>query len=164
MFVLPIGNEADEILPGLWLGNAKASQNIQFLKEKNIKAVFNCTKDIPFAPLPINKYRIPVDDNLQAGELRNLELWSFEIVAKIAKERRLGHAILVHCAAGMQRSAAVVAMYLIATYNMRHEQAISFIKHKRSIAFWPSVNFMKSIQGFERSYQNEVLPKLIDEI
>jgi protein tyrosine/serine phosphatase len=160
MFVLPTGNDADEILPGLWLGNAKASQNIQFLKEKNIKAIFNCTKDIPFAPLPVNRYRIPVDDNLQAGELRNLELWSFEIVAKIAKERRLGHPILVHCAAGMQRSAAVVAMYLIATQQLSKEEAIKAIRQKRSIAFMPMANFGTSISGFEKSLVQLLLTRV----
>jgi protein tyrosine/serine phosphatase len=160
MFVLPIGNNADEILPGLWLGNAKASQDLKFLKEKNIKTIFNCTKDIPFAPIQANKYRIPVDDNLQSAELRNLELWSFEIVAKLAKERRQGHAVLVHCAAGMQRSAAVVAMYLIATQQMSKEEAIKFIRQKRSIAFMPMANFGTSISGFERSLVKLLLQRV----
>jgi protein-tyrosine phosphatase len=159
MFVLPVGNNADEILPGLWLGNSKASQDIQFLKEKNIKAVFNCSKDIPFAPIQANKYRIPVDDNLQSAELRNLELWSFEIVTKIAKERRQNHNILVHCAAGMQRSAAVVAMYLIATQQISKDEAIQFIRDKRKIAFMPMANFGSSISGFERSLVKLLLQK-----
>ncbi len=151
MFVLPSGNNADEILPGLWLGNAKAAQDVSFLKEKNIKAIFNCTKDIPFASIQANRYRIPVDDNLQSTEIRNLELWSFEIVAKLARERRQGHPVLVHCAAGMQRSAAVVAMYLIATQQISKDEAIQFIRKKRSIAFMPMANFGNSISGFERS-------------
>lgn len=160
MFVLPIGNNADEILPGLWLGNAKAAQDLKFLKDKKIQAIFNCTKDIPFAPIQANKYRIPVDDNLQSAELRNLELWSFEIVAKIAKERRQGHAVLVHCAAGMQRSAAVVAMYLIATQQISKEEAIKFIRHKRSIAFMPMANFGPSISGFEHSLVKLLLQRV----
>ena len=44
----PPGNPADEILPGLWLGNLEASQDTAFLKEKRIDAVFNCTKNLPF--------------------------------------------------------------------------------------------------------------------
>ena len=160
MFVLPIGNNADEILPGLWLGNSKAAQDMKFLKEKNIKAIFNCTKDIPFAPIQGNKYRVPVDDNLQSAEIRNMELWSFEIVAKLAKERREGHAVLVHCAAGMQRSAAVVAMYLIATQQIGKEEAIKFIQQKRSIAFMPMANFGNSISGFERSLVKLLLQRV----
>jgi len=151
------------IVPGLYLGNAKSSLDDEFLRKNNIRAVFNCTKDLPFHHSIRNKYRIPVDDNLKAEEIRNLELWSFESIYKLAKEHKQGN-VLVHCYAGMQRSAAVVAMYLIAIYEMKHEQAISFIKHKRPIAFLPFTNFLKAIQGFEKTYQKEIMPNLIDEI
>jgi len=40
-----VGNNADEILPGLWLGNFNSSKDEVFLKTKNISTVFNCTKD-----------------------------------------------------------------------------------------------------------------------
>lgn len=158
------GNNADEILPGLWLGNRQAALDDHFLRDKSIKAVFNCTKDIPFSPILKKQYRVPVDDNLQDDEIRNLELWSFELVYKIAHEYRLarseGGGILVHCAAGMQRSAASVAMYLIASHNMKTEQAIGYIQSKRPIAFRPSANFDKAIRGFEAAFNNEVRPHL----
>lgn len=156
MFVLPLGNNADEILPGLWLGNYKASQDTEFLKKNNIRTVFNCTKDIPFHPFTIRRFRVPVDDNLQQQEIRNLELWSFEVVANMAKEYNAGNKILVHCAAGMQRSAAAVAMFLIATQRISKEQAMSYIRSKRPIAFMPMANFEKSIAGFEKQ-MNQLL-------
>jgi protein-tyrosine phosphatase len=78
-----------------------------------------------------------------------MELWSFEIVGKLAKELNAGHKTLVHCAAGMQRSAAVMAMYLIATQKMTTDQAIAYIRAKRPIAFMPVANFEKAIRGFE---------------
>ena len=149
------------IIPGLYLGNAKSSLDDTFLKEHNITTVFNCTKDLPFHYSIKKKYRVPVDDNLQMEEIRNLELWSFEIIYKLTKEHRQGN-ILVHCYAGMQRSAAVVCMYLIANYNMKHEQAISFLKHKRPIVFWPYTNFIKSIQAFEKAYERHIKPQLME--
>ncbi len=150
MFVLPLGNNADEILPGLWLGNMKAAHDIEFLKKHNIRTVFNCSKDIEFHPYTIRRFRVPVDDNLQQQEIRNLELWSFEVVSHIAKEYKEGHKILVHCAAGMQRSAAVMAMFLIATQRVSKDQAMNYIRSKRPIAFMPMANFDKAIAGFER--------------
>lgn len=143
---------ANEILPGLWLGNRQASQDTQWLNSNHIVTVFNCTKDIPFALTIPYKYRVPVDDNLQAEELRNLELWSQEVVYKVAKERGQGHRMLVHCAAGMQRSAAVVAMFLISQYRCTPEEAIAFIKSRRPIAFYGQANFGPSIRGFYDSY------------
>jgi hypothetical protein len=164
MNIVEQANPADEVVPGLWLGSRYAAQNPDYMKEKRIRAVFNCTKDIPFDTSIPRQYRVPVDDSLQEPDIRNLELWSYEIVYKIAHEMRRaeadGTAVLVHCAAGMQRSAASVAMYLIATKGMTTDQAVAYIKSKRSIAFQPSINFEKSIRGFEASFNKEVRPNL----
>jgi len=156
-----VKNDADLIVPGIWLGNSTASIDIEFLKANNIKTVFNCTKNLPFHSSIKRRYRVPVDDNLQAVEIRNLELWSYETVYKLTKERKEGHTILVHCAAGMQRSAAVLAMYLISTHAYKPDEAIQYIRQKRSIAFWPVANFKNAIQGFYDSYVKDIVPKLI---
>jgi protein-tyrosine phosphatase len=158
------GNAADEIVPTLWIGNRAAALDPEFLAAKKITTVFNCTKDIPFEPTIRRQYRVPVDDNLQEAEIRNLELWSYEVVYKILAEHRRcldeGTGVLVHCAAGMQRSAASVAMYLVATKNMTTDEVIRYIQSKRKIAFRPSANFEKSIRGFEASFNREIRPNL----
>jgi len=155
------GNDADEIVPGLWLGNRNAALNTQWHGEKGIKCVFNCTKDIPFITTVQRKYRIPVDDNLQAAEIRNMELWSYEIVYKLTREYQTGQPILVHCAAGMQRSAAAIALFLIATKSMSVEQAITYIRERRPIAFRPSANFRAAIESFYNSYQKDIMPSIL---
>ena len=146
------GDPANEILPGLWLGNRKASQDTMWLKQNNITVIFNATKDIPFVSGIPSMYRVPVDDNLEENEIRNMELWSWEIVYKVINEYNQGKKILIHCAAGMQRSAAIMAMVLIAMYRCKTEDAIKYIKAKRPIAFLGQANFYKSIKGFEKSF------------
>lgn len=148
-------NPADEILPGIWLGSYKAAKSAHWLSEHNIGCVFNCTKDIAFQPATPKKYRIPVDDNLKEEEIRNLELWSYEIVYKMLNEYKTGQPMLVHCAAGMQRSAACIAMLLIILKNMKPSDAIDYIRSKRPVAFRPAVNFEKAIYGFYESYKTE---------
>jgi rhodanese-related sulfurtransferase len=148
-------NPADEILPGIWLGSIKAATNPRWLSEHNIACVFNCTKDIALYPSIERKYRIPVDDNLKEEEIRNLELWSYEIVFKMLQEYKTGQPILVHCAAGMQRSAACMAMFLIVVKHMKPSDAVDYIRSKRPIAFRPAVNFKGAIDGFYNSYQKD---------
>jgi len=143
---------ANEIIPGLWLGNRKASQDTDWLRENNITVIFNATKDIPFVPGNRSMYRIPVDDNLEDDEIRNMELWSWEIVFKVIKEYNAGKKILIHCYAGVQRSAAITAMVLIAKYRCSADTAIKYIKSKRPIAFYIQANFYRSIKGFEKSF------------
>ena len=160
MYVLPPSENANEIVPRIWLGNAKAAHDEAFLKEKQITTVFNCSKDIAFNRLMKHCYRVPVDDNLQKEELRNLELWSFEIVSKLCREYREGRPILVHCAMGMQRSAAVVAMFLMSTMKISSDDAINYIRERRPIAFMPMANFGPSLKGYEKSLQRLLLQDL----
>jgi hypothetical protein len=154
-------SDAHEIVPGIWLGNKRAAANFKWLNEKNITAVFNASKDIPFSPTIKKQYRIPVDDNLQAEEIRNMTLWSQECIYKVLKEHNEGNTILIHCAAGMQRSAAIMAMYLTATRGLSWHQAVTYIQGIRPIAFRPAVNFRDSIIEFDRTYHREILPKLL---
>jgi rhodanese-related sulfurtransferase len=152
--------DAHEILPRLWLGNIKAAMNEEFIKQHNIVVVFNCTKNLPFSPIIPVKYRIPVDDNLKEEEIRNMELWSAEIAYKIIAEYNQGRTILVHCAAGKQRSAASIAFMLIAYLKIRGMEAMNKIKERRPIAFTPRANFERSIDYFDRKFHGEMLPQI----
>lgn len=153
-------DDANLIMPRLWLGNAKASMNEEFIIQNNITVVFNCTKNLPFSPMIPIKYRIPVDDNLEEEEIRNMELWSNEIAFKIMSEFMEGKTILVHCMAGMQRSAASVAFFLIAFLRLRALDAMRMIKEKRRIAFYPRANFGRSIDYFDRRFHGEIIPEI----
>ena len=128
-----------------------ASMDESFLRQNGIETIFNCTKDLPFHSSMRRRYRVPVDDNLEEEEIRNMELWSFEIIYKLLLEYKQGNTILIHCAAGIQRSAAVVAMFLMVFTGMKHEDAMQYIKERRPIAFFKNANFLKSIQGFEKN-------------
>lgn len=144
---------AHEILPGLWLGNRGAALDANFLQTAKIGAVFNCTKEIPFSPAAKVAYRIPVDDNLQPEEIRNLELMSADFLPLLRKEWAKG-AVLVHCHAGMQRSAAVVAMFMIDFLGFDSETVMKYIHYKRPVAFTPAANFLDAIRGVEHRLES----------
>ena len=158
------GPDAHEILPGLWLGNRIAALNDRWLKQQEITVVFNCTKDLPFSPIIKKQYRLPVDDNLKAEEIRNMTLWSHEAVYKVLAEYNKNQKVLVHCAAGMQRSATVVGMLLIAMKGMTWQQAINYIQGIRLIAFRDQANFKDSLIAFDTSYHREILPHISEPI
>ena len=79
--------DAHEIVPGIWLGNRRAAVNDKWLAEKNITVVFNASKDLPFSTTIKKQYRIPVDDNLQPEEIRNMTLWSHEIIYNLFRNQ-----------------------------------------------------------------------------
>lgn len=141
--------DADEIIPGVWIGGIHASQNSKWLHDNNIRVVFNCTKDLPFSPDIPNLYRIPVDDNLHPAEIKRMELWAPEIAYKIFQEFKKGHPILIHCYAGKQRSTTACAFFLMVLTGRPLIQIMYLIKSKRPVAFTPSANFASSMYGFE---------------
>ena len=73
---------------------------------------------------------------------------------KVVSEYNQGKNILIHCHAGMQRSAAVMAMTLIALTGRSFDEIRTYIRNKRAIAFFPGTNFEKSIRGFETVWKN----------
>lgn len=143
---------AHEIVPRLWLGNKTAAANTEWLKQHTITVVFNCTKTLPFDSTIPYMYRVPVDDNLEPEEIENLYTWAAETQVKLIREYKKGRTILVHCHAGMQRSAAVVAMFLITTRGMSADQSMTFIKEKRPIAFFPAANFERAIRRWDAEF------------
>src|SRR6185437_8475909 len=62
---------ANEIIPGLWLGNEESSQNENFIKKAKISVIVNVTKHIPckWSRSNIGYYQIPVNDPGPGAEL-----------------------------------------------------------------------------------------------
>lgn len=152
--------DADEIIPRVWLGNRYAAVDEEWLTHNEIDTVFNCTKDLPFHSSIENRYRVPVDDNLQSEEINNMTRWSPEIAYKILREYKKGKHILVHCAAGMQRSAAAMTMFLITLTGERAPKLMSMIRKIRPIAFVPSANFRQSINYYDNLYHDDIMPRI----
>ena len=151
-------NDADEIIPRLWIGNRHVSQNAEWLRTNRITTVFNCTKQLPFHGSIPYQYRVPVDDNLQPAEIKNMEMWAPEIAYKIHREYVEGRRILVHCHAGMQRSATAVAFFLLIFTGRPLIQIMYMIQSRRPITFRPTPNFASALHAFEERVMTELLP------
>jgi protein-tyrosine phosphatase len=142
-------NDADQIIPHLWLGNASAANNRSAIESHGINVIINCTKDIPFAPIPSieYKYRVRIDDDLSSKEINNMARALPQILPIIHRHWMAGDRILVHCAMGAQRSAIVVLAYLYRCHGYSISEAYMHIKKRRPIAFFPSMNFRASIMS-----------------
>jgi hypothetical protein len=144
--------EAEEIVPGVFIGSLVDGQSPSFARKNKIHAVINCTKDLPdqrnLAPLSM---RIPVDDDLTKKEIDALYNFLPQGVAMIHQCVDAGKNVLVHCFAGRQRSAAVTCAYLMWRYNCRLPRAMSLIRSKKPDAFTPTANFLPALARFEKN-------------
>jgi len=131
---------AKEVIPGVWIGSQGDCTSEQFMREHQIGVIINCTKDVP-APFKdrIPTYRIPLDDAEHSNPelIRHMEY----VAAVIDVCKRDGKNVLVHCYAGVSRSASTVAAYLILATGMSKEEAIATIRAKKKETFHPRLVF-----------------------
>lgn len=150
--------DADEIIPGVWISNYHTALNGPWLAAHRIQSVFNCTKQVEFHPSVPYQFRVPVDDNLQPAELRNMELWAPEIAFKILREYNAGRPLLIHCHAGMQRSTTACAFFLLVLTGRPLIQVMYLIQSRRRVAFQPQANFAGAMRAFEGQVRTQILP------
>ena len=150
--------KVDKIMDRIYLGNYQAAKDRDFFKQKNIKAVLNCTKDIPnhFAHKKDIEYmRIPVDDSLKEKDFELMFKYMPIIAAYIDKHVSIQkNNIFVHCWAGRQRSVAAVVCYLISNHKMTPHEACKKVLERRPEAFHHglSLNFEDSINKYYNHY------------
>lgn len=139
-----------EILPGLWIGDAEAAENLRFLKNKNITCIINCTDNIPFVEDSqiVHKIRLSVKDNLERTEITKLYKLLNTTVNQIYSLLP-NHRILIHCKAGRQRSATIIVAYLMKFGNLSKKEAIEILQSKRLTCFRPGVNFEPALDRFQ---------------
>jgi protein-tyrosine phosphatase len=151
-------NHYDEVIKGLFLGDMKAAKDNSFFRKHKIKAVVNCTSDVKnhFKCRDNIEYmRLPIEDSLNMKDLRKMLHYYLPAVFFIHKNLVLENKnVFVHCWQGIQRSASVVAVYLMTFHNMSKEDAYDYIIDARSQAFHngESFNFDWSINNYSKKY------------
>ncbi|AGE55597.1 dual specificity protein phosphatase 16 / mitogen-activated protein kinase phosphatase 7 [Acanthocystis turfacea Chlorella virus MN0810.1] len=140
----------------VWVGSRATAADPVFLKKNDIKFIVNCSKDIPkYTDIPM--LRVPVNDSAQDAE----KMGKFLKMAALAIRdvTRYNGNVLVHCYAGMNRSATVTAAYLMTIKGLTAQQAIDIIKKKKPETFTP-MNFRPALKSYEETLKkNGVIGK-----
>ncbi len=140
-----------EILPNLWIGDEKSCCDGHFLEKAGIKFIINCSKDISENSFGIENIRICVDDKPSVSHSEDNEIMEHNLdscVEYIHKHLMINRGVLVHCKAGKQRSATVVAAYIMKYGEVDVDKSVYYIRTKRPVAFTPVVNFLPALKKY----------------
>lgn len=74
--------------------------------------------------------------------------------------REAGAKILVHCQAGVSRSATITVAFLLQHSRMSMTDAYRFVKSKRQIIS-PNFNFMGQLLDFEQALNQGKVPRIL---
>lgn len=146
-------NNEDMIINNLYIGNS-FSANKENLEKLDIDLVINATPNIPFYSNNTYNIRVPVNDDLAPSSIILMANYIRKVLPIMRQYLNNNKKVLVHCRAGMQRSAAIVAAYLMTYYNMSIYDAINYIKSKRQIAFFPGPNFLHTLEIIDKRKLN----------
>ena len=146
-------NIGDKISKGLFLGDIIAGNDLGYLVENDISLVINLSDIIyrdtqrEISKHNISFINISVRDHPDDAELLLSHIPG--LVDKIHKHISNDKNVLVNCYAGRQRSAAVVACYLIKhIFDTSVLDSIDLIQSNRPCAFTPKPNFYDIIKKY----------------
>lgn len=141
---------ASEIVEGIWLGDARDAMDIETLNRNNIVSVMNCAEKhtltcAEYYPLGWNYRGLQCDDNPNYDILsKDFEEFT-EFMEKCVGEKK---GVLVHCVAGINRSATLLIAYLVERRGMSLIDAISLCFQKRPIILTNEAFVMALIKRF----------------
>ncbi|KAL8619751.1 hypothetical protein ACOMHN_025837 [Nucella lapillus] len=138
---------ASAVLPFLYLGNERDAAALESLRRHNITYVLNVTAHVPqhWQAHGIRYKRIPASDSGQ----QNLKQYFEEAIEFIDDARQQGANVLIHCHAGVSRSATITIAYLLKHTRLAMGDAYKFVKAKRGIIS-PNFNFLGQLLEFEQ--------------
>ncbi|XP_026863812.2 dual specificity protein phosphatase 8 isoform X1 [Electrophorus electricus] len=145
---LPVANLGPtRILPHLYLGSQKDVLNKELMIQNGITYVLNASNTCPKPDFISENHflRIPVNDSYCEKLLPWLEKTNeFIDKAKVSNCR-----VIVHCLAGISRSATIAIAYIMKTMGLSSDDAYRFVKDRRP-SISPNFNFLGQLLEFEK--------------
>ncbi|XP_042567410.1 uncharacterized protein si:dkey-175m17.7 [Cyprinus carpio] len=149
------------ILPFLFLGNERDAQDLDLLLRLNIGFVVNVTTHLPLYHLDkglVHYKRLQYTENINQNiRKKQKQLFSFFVSEEA---HQCGRGVLVHCQAGVSRSATIVIAYLMKHTLMTMTDAYKYVRSRRPIVS-PNLNFMGQLLEFERDLNSGVTPRIL---
>lgn len=135
--------EPVEIIPRLYLGNVESSSPY-WRRKFNISAVVRLSNGPAISPEDTDIFRISIEDS----PLENISQHFFDVIRFIDEARYMHRNVLVHCMAGMSRSATIVIAYIAYHFQWPIDKAYEFVRRK---APWiePNVGFIQQLLDSE---------------
>lgn len=168
-------SDADSVftLPGgraLFLGSEAAARSAASLRALGVTSLINCafnSEPLPPAELAAagvaHVVKLEFRDEAAAPGQDNEALIRAGVAGVAAGAASTPGAVLVHCVAGVSRSASVVAAYLVAHHGLSLADAMARVKRARPVAH-PNAGFWRALVNIEREARGSAGSVTLEEV
>ncbi|XP_064614144.1 dual specificity protein phosphatase 19-like [Liolophura sinensis] len=132
-----------EVLPGLIMGSQDVAHNLELLRKYGVTHILNVATYVDNIYPDLFKY---MDIQLLDIPETNIMV-CFDQAFQFIEEARATGCVLVHCNAGVSRSATIVIAYLMKTAHYSHKEAFKYLRELRP-AVCPNAGFMAQLEYF----------------
>ena len=132
----------------LYLGNLEGAKDVKVLRAKRIRAVLTLIvrSDLRYEARDVPEHKVvEIDDNPGFRIGKYLD----EIVQWIELQRSQKYNVLVHCYAGISRSASAVIAYLMHKNGWSYEKALLHCRARREVTN-PNTGFAQQLREYEK--------------
>jgi len=147
----------NKVMPGLFIGNFRDAKDSEQLKTNNITHIV-AIHDNPKPAIEEIKYKC-VD--LSDSPAADIGKYFSDCTMFIHNARKNGGNVLVHCVAGVSRSCAICAAYIIAIAQIKWSDAILVVRAARDVVN-PNYGFQKHLENFDIVDAKNVRKKLVE--
>eukprot|EP00761_Pharyngomonas_kirbyi_P001845 gb/GECH01001849.1/.p1 GENE.gb/GECH01001849.1/~~gb/GECH01001849.1/.p1 ORF type:complete len:711 (+),score=175.60 gb/GECH01001849.1/:1-2133(+) len=140
----------DKVLDGLYIGSADAVSSKHSLQSMGITHILTLAKDIPpFHPKSFEYKIIPVED------ARNAKVYDyFDECFDFINQGRKNGGVVVHCQAGVSRSATIVTAYLMKEKRLGLRKAFNLLRAARPKVY-PNEGFRQQLRTLDQELEEE---------
>lgn len=127
----------------MWLSGYQFAQDVGQLAQNNITAVVSAVELGILYPPGIEHYVV----NLRDHEEEEIRYTFIPVYRFIEQQRKAGRNVLIHCAAGISRSAALLISYMMNKYHTAFEACLHYVAKKRPCVM-PNAGFVLQLKRY----------------
>ncbi|KAG5468260.1 hypothetical protein LSCM1_02238 [Leishmania martiniquensis] len=141
----------DEIVPYLYCGSLRSAQSQMVYRKLNITYLLTVGRQLVPVPPEGGRHKIIVVDDIPGADIRTSFLEAVEFIEESQLQKK---GCLVHCFAGLSRSATTVIAYLMMKKGMRLDEAYLVTKKGRP-SIQPNKGFFDQLVELDKELYPE---------
>ncbi len=130
----------------LYLGCYRSAEHLEEMQLRGVTHVLTVAGGLQPRHTEVLQYKLV---NVEDYEGEDLKRYFEELVDWINQTIQSGGTVLVHCAAGVSRSASIVIAYLMRTNGWKYKRAFKFA-FKRRPCISPNPGFEKQLKQYDK--------------